>query len=139
MYKYALLLIAALLIQFSYGQQKSNKKTVTITGTIIDNETKKGLEYATVVLTPINGKNITGGITDINGSFEIKVPVGSYDIAFEFISFKTKTLSNQPIQKNLNLGTILLEMDAEALDEVEVIAEKSTVEIRLDKKNIQCW
>ena len=114
--------------------QNSVIQKFTVSGTILDDETKQPLEYATIILTPTNGKEITGGITDKNGKFEIDVTKGAYDISIEFISFKTKTFKNRNIQKNTNLGIIYLEINAESLNEVEIIAEKSTVEIRLDKK-----
>lgn len=116
-------------------QLKNNSaQQYSITGIVLDAETKQPLEYATIVCTPLNGKAITGGITDQNGKFDVQVAKGSYDISVEFISFKTKTFKNRDIKTDLNLGTILLEINAESLNEVEIIAEKSTVEIRLDKK-----
>ena len=116
-------------------QTKSNPiQQYSITGTVVDAETKQPLEYATIICTPLNGKAISGGITDDKGHFEVKLTKGMYDISVEFISFKTKTFKNREIKENLNLGTILLEINAESLNEVEIIAEKSTVEIRLDKK-----
>ncbi|SFS31329.1 outer membrane beta-barrel protein [Lutibacter maritimus] len=116
-------------------QLKNNSaQQYSITGIVLDAETKQPLEYATIVCTPLNGKAITGGITDQNGKFDVQVAKGSYDISVEFISFKTKTFKNREIKEDLNLGTILLEINAESLNEVEIIAEKSTVEIRLDKK-----
>ena len=57
-----------------------------------------------------------------------------YTIDVEFIGFETKKLPAQKLFKSTNLGTIALTEDSEALDEVEIVAEKSTVEIRLDKK-----
>jgi len=129
-----------ILIGFSslYAQQPSYSpstlKTITLTGKVIDNETKQPLEYATIVLTPVKGKQVTGGITDANGEFEINIRPGTYNISIEFISFKTKYFNNKELTKSEDLGTIALEVNAETLDEVEVIAEKSTVEIRLDKK-----
>jgi hypothetical protein len=116
-------------------QLKNNSaQQYSIIGIVLDAETKQPLEYATIVCTPLNGKAITGGITDQNGKFDVQVAKGSYDISVEFISFKTKTFKNREIKEDLNLGTILLEINAESLNEVEIIAEKSTVEIRLDKK-----
>ncbi|MBT8252890.1 MAG: TonB-dependent receptor, partial [Bacteroidia bacterium] len=47
---------------------------------------------------------------------------------------KTITLSDRSIQSNEDLGTFEMEIDAESLDEVMVIAERTTVEIKLDKK-----
>jgi len=107
---------------------------VSITGKVIDSETKQPLEYATIVIKSLDNKIITGGITDANGEFDIQISKGTYHISIEFISFKTKTFTNYEINGNTDLGTISLEIDAETLNEVEIIAEKSTVEIRLDKK-----
>jgi len=133
-------LICVLLFQYTIAQQKENHPLdnsvakITLTGKVIEAESNQPLEYATIVLAPTNGKSVTGGITDSNGQFSIVAPKGIYNISVEFISFKTKYYKNKELTKNEDLGTIILEMDAESLDEVEVIAEKSTVEIRLDKK-----
>ena len=131
-----ILLLICLVFTFNSQAQQRGKQLpqVTVSGKVIDLETKQALEYATVIFTPLKGEKITGGITDRNGAFEIQVSKNSYDISVEFISFKTKTIKNQKIDSNTDLGTIFLEINAEALDEVEIIAEKSTVEIRLDKK-----
>jgi outer membrane receptor protein involved in Fe transport len=134
--------------QQSPGNEESQVKTkttapvllndlreVNITGKVIDKETSQPLEYATVAFySRSQKKNITGGITDSNGNFKIKVPVGIYDVSFEFISFKKYTISNKQINSNEDLGTVSLEIDAQSLDEVEIIAERTTVEIKLDKK-----
>lgn len=118
----------------SYGQNHSKKTTtVEISGKIIDKDTKQPLEYATIVLKPVKGA-ITGGITNENGKFNIAIPKGTYDISVEFISFKTKKLPTKTINANTNLGTITLETSTETLEEVEIIAERSTVDIRLDKR-----
>ena len=107
---------------------------ISITGKVIDKETRQALEYATIVVKSLDDEIITGGITDINGLFDVQVSRGTYNISVEFISFKTYTLLNREIKQTTDLGVISLEMDAQALSEVEIIAEKSTVEIRLDKK-----
>ncbi len=123
-------------VQF-FGQPQAKNYNISkfeVTGTIIDKETKQPLEYATIIFTPLKGGKITGGITNAKGNFKIDVTKGIYTISIEFISFKTKTFENQIIDSDTNLGIIALEINTESLDEVEIIAEKSTVEIRLDKK-----
>ena len=91
-----------LLVLFCYvntnaQQNRSSNLTVKLNGIVLDNDTNQGLEYATIVLTPLNGKELTGGITDENGNFSIPVKKGSYDISIEFISFKPYQLKNQNI------------------------------------------
>lgn len=111
-----------------------NTPSFTVTGKVIDFDTKQALEYATIIFTPLKGKKITGGITDASGKFSINVRKGQYNISIEYISFKTKKLKTRTINQSTNLGIIALHADSEMLDAVEIIAEKSTVEIRLDKK-----
>ncbi len=108
---------------------------ITVTGIVLDQDTNKPLEYATVSFyNPRQQKIVTGGITDIDGKFSIEVNTGVYDVNIEFISFKTKTLPKQKLFKSIDLGSITLGLDRETLDDVVIIAEKTTVEIKLDKK-----
>jgi hypothetical protein len=107
---------------------------ISITGKIIDSQSSQPLEYATVILKNTKTQKVSGGITDLNGMFDIKTPAGNYEISAEFISFKSKKYPAQDITKNLNLGIIKLSEDLKSLDEVVIIAEKTTVDIRLDKK-----
>ncbi|NNC69948.1 MAG: TonB-dependent receptor plug domain-containing protein, partial [Flavobacteriaceae bacterium] len=132
----ALLFFFVYLTLFAQRPQpgESQSQPVEIVGKVIDKETQQPLEYATIVLTSLRTKKVTGGLTDKDGKFSVETNRGMYDISIEFISFKSYKLPRQRIIKNVDLGTISLEVDSEALDEVEVIAEKTTVEIRLDKK-----
>lgn len=111
-----------------------NIPKITLTGKVVETNTKQALEYATIVLTHAKSKRVTGGVTDGQGNFSIEIPKGKYDIKVEFIGFKTKSLTPRVFSENTNLGIVTLSEDTETLDEVEIIAEKSTVEIRLDKK-----
>ena len=77
---------------------------------------------------------VTGGITDKDGVFNIPTSKGDYNILIEYISFKNYTINNLSVNENKDLGLISLIMDVEALDAVEIIAEETTVEIKLDKK-----
>lgn len=122
-------LLVLLFISVSLFAQK-----ITLTGAVTEAETSQPLEYATIIITPTDGGNVSGGVTDFEGKFSLDIKSGNYNITVEFLSFESKTLSNLEITKDTDLGTIALSPSAESLDEVEVIAEKSTVEIRLDKK-----
>lgn len=111
------------------------QKDVTITGKVIDKITGQPLEYATVAFfSKAENKIITGGITDETGNFSIPVASGTYDVSVEFISYVKQTIPNKNLSENKNIGNFYLEADTQALDEIEIIAEKTTVEIKLDKK-----
>jgi len=118
-----------------FAQSAPNLKKIRITGTIIEKQTKQALEYATITLTDVtNPKNISGGITNSKGEFDVTVSSGNYNIKAEFISFKITEIRNRNLSENTNLGAIMLDEDATQLNEVVVRAETSTVEIKLDKK-----
>ncbi len=120
----------------SFGQQPPMAKAkLKITGKVIEKISKQALEYATITLRlPNNPKAITGGITNNKGEFSVEAAAGTYDITIEFISFKSTEIKGKTIDSNTNLGTIGLAEDAAQLNEVVVRAEKTTVEIKLDKK-----
>ena len=121
-------------ITLLFGQETIKSESFIIYGTILEIETNQPLEYATIILKNTETQKITGGITDKLGNFNIQTPKGIYDISLEFISFKTKKFHLQNITASKNLGIIKLEENGNDLDEIIVISEKSTVDLRLDKK-----
>lgn len=119
----------------NFGQSRPDVKKINITGIVNDKASKQPLEYATITFT--NNKNtklVFGGITNIKGEFNIEINAGSYNVKIEFISFKAIELSQQVYKESTNIGTLFLEEDANQLNEVVVRSEKTTVEIKLDKK-----
>jgi hypothetical protein len=116
------------------GAPQQQREMFELKGVIHEKEADIPLEFATVIVRPLKGKKVYGGMTNAKGKFSFEVPKGMYNISFEFLSFKTITIENVAVNKNLGLGEILMEEDAESLDEIELIAEKSTMEIKLDKK-----
>ena len=135
-FKFAVLIIFLFTGLNNYAQQApSNQNKVKVTGRVLEKVTKQPLEYATISITaPNETKIIAGGITNPKGEFDLSVPLGTYDIKVEFISFKATEIKGKNISADTNLGVINLSEDAAQLNEVVVRAEKSTVEIKLDKK-----
>ena len=127
------LLLLTLTTFQSVAQQ--NQSSITLSGKVVDSESGQPLEYATFVLQNADSPDqVTGGITDLSGEFEIETTPGKYNIRVEFISYKTYSLQAQTYNSDINLGTITLSPDVAQLAEVEVVGEKTTVEVRLDKK-----
>ena len=115
-------------------QQYQNMR-FNVFGSVVDSETNEFLEYATVTLkNKRNPENIFGGITGEDGKFSVEVSPGMYEISIDYISFESYTNDNLFVRGNTDLGTISLNLDVSVLDEVEVRAERTQVEIRLDKK-----
>lgn len=105
-----------------------------IKGKVIDMETDGPLEYATVSL--FNSQDstlVTGVITDSKGNFSLKAKPGKYYVVLQFIGYESKTI-NINLKNNISLGDIVLRPDSALLEEVEVVAEKSTMTMTLDKR-----
>jgi len=117
------------------GGGPGNFTKLKIEGAVIDKETQEPLEYATISL--VNERfpeRIQGGITDTKGKFNLEVFPGKYDVTVEYIGFDKITLKDKMIQSNVDLGIFQLEIAAEALEGVELVGERTEVEIRLDKR-----
>ncbi|MCM5663592.1 TonB-dependent receptor domain-containing protein [Galbibacter mesophilus] len=127
---------AILCTTFLFAQRPNkNQQQITVSGKAIDAETGQPLEYATLVLESLDiPGDVTGGVTDFEGNFSVDAPVGKYNIKLEYISYKPYVLNNQNLTADRDLGTVKLTLNVSELDAVEVTGEKTTVEIRLDKK-----
>lgn len=110
------------------------QQTVKISGKVVESGTNLPMEYSIVYIkNSQNPSSVFGGTTDEKGMFSVSVPRGTYDIRVDFMSFKPYEV-NRLVQEDINLGTIVLESDSEVIEGVEIIAERSTVEMRLDKR-----
>ena len=106
-----------------------------VSGLVIDSETSEPLEYATISLKAKNNPDkVFGSITDEYGKFSVDVNPGMYDLTIDYISFISYSNQNLLVRGNTDIGNIPLDLDVSVLDEVEVRAERTQVEIRLDKK-----
>ena len=126
--------VLTLLVSLTTFAQRPDSKKITISGKVIEKGTNLPLEYATIVFENAITKQLSGGITDENGNFKFEVVAGNYNVRAEFISFKSVTVPQKEFKADTNLGTIQMAADVAQLNEIEVIAEKSTVEIKLDKR-----
>tara|TARA_B110000459_G_scaffold71783_1_gene80671 strand:- start:504 stop:2951 length:2448 start_codon:yes stop_codon:yes gene_type:complete len=134
MSKNVLILLAFILFCASTTAQNETD-SITVSGKIIEAETNQPLEYATIsFFSKAENKIIGGGITDLQGEFKIKTTPGAYDIYIEYFSFMGITKLNIKLNQDTNFGSLKMKADLQALDAVDIIAEKTTVEIKLDKK-----
>ena len=115
------------------------QKTITITGQILDQETKETLPFVTIsVNDETTNKIITGAISDDAGRFEIKnLAIGKYTVNISYIGFRTvkRTITSGGLNPIFDLGKIELIASAESLDEITIEAKRATVNAALDKKS----
>lgn len=127
-----LFLIILFLLTSEIAFSSNNNAKRIVKGRIVDSVTKEAISYATVSVSQ-NTKIIDGVITDDNGNFELKINKGTYTINVEFLSYQTfqKEIT---VNGSLDLGVIELTESSEALDEIKIRSEKSTVSLKIDKK-----
>ncbi len=131
----SILLVLLLVSSVGFAQPRSQTQNVKVTGKVVEKVSGQQLEYATVTFTtPGSTQAVAGGLTDLDGKFDIAVPSGTYDITVEFISFQPKQFKNKSLKADTNLGNVALSEDAMMLNEVVVRTEATTVQIKLDKK-----
>ncbi|MFA5557111.1 MAG: outer membrane beta-barrel family protein [Flavobacteriaceae bacterium] len=112
-----------------------SQQSVKISGKVSEKNTGLPLEYSIIYIKNTqNPSAVYGGTTDEQGAFSISVPKGNYDIKIDFLSYKPVEFFNRSVQENINLGNIVLEEDSQMIEGIEIIAERSTVEMRLDKR-----
>jgi outer membrane receptor for ferrienterochelin and colicins len=134
LFKKITLLLTLLVVSTTAFSQVSLKK-VTLSGKIIDKETSVPVEFTIITISKSDTKKVVnGGTADANGNFNIELNNGNYDIKFEFPGYKTQEKLNQNISVDTNLGNILFETESSQIETVMIRGERTTVDIKLDKK-----
>ncbi|WP_425504288.1 TonB-dependent receptor domain-containing protein [Rhabdobacter roseus] len=109
-----------------------------LTGKLLDTQNNESLAYASVRLfRQADSTFVTGSLTDETGTFMIETAPGTYYVLAEFIGYLPLYVSDVRLAAAtapLHLGTLKLITSSRTLDEVVVQAEKSSMELSLDKK-----
>jgi iron complex outermembrane recepter protein len=110
-----------------------------VKGTILDNKTKQPVAFATIALYKQKDSTLaTGVVASDKGIFELsELAYGRYVMKVNFIGYKQliiDTVSIRPRNPEINFGNIVLYSSSEQLNEVEVSAAKSTMQMGIDKK-----
>lgn len=125
-------ILSIILLSFSFHSAWAQSSTVS--GKLLDSKTKMPLAYANVSVFDENEELVTGTVTPESGVFNFQVASGEYTLRIQFISYQT---INKPLKVNqnaINLGTIELAEDVNQLSEVEVVARRPQMEMKLDKR-----
>jgi outer membrane cobalamin receptor len=110
-----------------------------IKGTVTDKSSGTTLESATIqVFKSEDSTLITGASSDRNGNFLIKdVPNGLYTVKVSYIGYATAVAKNVKVssdKKEINFGTIKLEVNSEMTQEINVEGEAPTMTFEGGKK-----
>lgn len=108
-----------------------------ISGTIIDAQTGKPVEFATISAFRKDTLQ-TGTITDAAGNFSMdKLKFGRYKLKISFIGYENLEKDSVlvlPKTPEVNLGAIKLKPNSKVLGEVTVTTDKDLVQMQIDKK-----
>ena len=109
----------------------------TVSGKIIEKSNNAPISYATVSIKD-NGKVVSGVNTDDNGDFTIKnLALKSYTIEIQYIGFR-KYIGSVILSENKKSASVNVSLEEEAtqLKGVNIVAERSTIEQKIDRKVI---
>ena len=120
------LLSTLLLATFSLGITAG-----VIQGTIIDKQTKEPLTGATVQI----AGTTTGTVADVEGNYTLTLSNGTYTIEVKYIGYKTLRMNEVKVKANATLN-FELEVDAQTLDAVTVVARKNPLRIQRTAKAV---
>lgn len=112
-------------------------QTFLVEGVVMDDESKKPLEFANASLLSVADSALIGGATtDATGKFIINAKSGAYLVKVQFISYNPRYFNvNLTVDKPVaRLGTITLYPDVELLTEIVVSGQKSQMQLELDKR-----
>jgi hypothetical protein len=134
-------LTMVLVLAFSTSASASNDPISDgkITGTVLDADDDISIPYATVALySKPDSSFVTGTATDNEGRFSLEeVSDGDYYLVINFIGYSKQIISDVTVvkgERKLDLGTVKLSKATQALDEVEITAERNAVQYKIDKK-----
>ncbi|MEG0848911.1 MAG: TonB-dependent receptor [Flavobacterium sp.] len=107
----------------------------TVSGKITEKSNSAPISYATVSIKD-NGKVVSGVNTDDNGDFTFKnLALKSYTIEIQYIGFR-KYIGSIILSENKKSATVNVSLEEEAtqLKGVNIVAERSTIEQKIDRK-----
>lgn len=125
-------------IIFSVSNLSGQTKAVTVSGAVKDKTTKNSLPFANILLKSEKDSTfVSGSISNEEGRFLFSnVASGKYYLEVSFAGYKTKkrSLYIGSLSEFLDQGTIELEEDTTALQEVVVVSKQNPVNEKMDKK-----
>ncbi|MEM6377557.1 MAG: outer membrane beta-barrel family protein [Bacteroidota bacterium] len=135
-----LCLIIVLFFGFNLDAQPFNPLPLkaTLEGTLFNGETGEPLPYATIVLHDSADSSMVGNaLSEPDGRFNLKTTPGNFYLVCTYIGFEPQTVEGIELTANgdnKDLGAIKLLPSAVAIDEVMVSAERSKMELKLDRR-----
>ena len=131
---YILIVFAGIWAQPTFSQDTSR----TISGVVYDAATDQPLPSASIALFKVPDSTlVTGALSQDNGTFVIhRVPYGQYYLRVSYVGYEAEVVSDVSLTAShsvVETGGVFLTTDRKELDEVEVSAERSFMEVGIDR------
>ena len=140
MIKYLFAILTVIAISLN-AQNFADRSTQVIKGVVIDSSSNSGLPFANITLHNSSDSTfVNGASTGTDGEFILyNIPTGDFYLKISFIGYNTKYVPGVKItnaKATTDVGTILLSKTTYELSGAEVVGEKVSEELHLDKKVI---
>ena len=123
------------------GGGRGERPTIGVVyGEVEDLQSGGPIEFATIsILAFDEDKVITGGVTDAKGRFRItEIPLGRFRAQIGFMGYTSTTVEDIRLNPRggieQDLGTLRLEPNVQALEAAEIVEQRSTLEMMIDRK-----
>ncbi len=121
--------------QWSRGGQRPS---FSISGKLVEEGSDTPVEFATISVFKVSDSTlVTGGISDEKGFFNIETGPGRHYLKIQFMGYEDVIVSNVNLGRgnfSFDAGKIQIKQDQRLLEEVVVQAERTQMELTLDKK-----
>src|SRR5690606_18122646 len=117
-----------LLLVFLLGGFAAFSQT-TVTGTVIDSESNDPLAGANVVETGTTN----GAITDFDGNFTLETTGKTGTLTISYIGYSIENVPFKIVNGTVNLGTVKITVDSDALEEVVVVG-RGIIDLARDRQ-----
>ncbi|MFK7750863.1 MAG: outer membrane beta-barrel protein, partial [Kordia sp.] len=108
------------------------QETYQVSGKLIASDSETAISFANAVLLR-DGDVIKGSSSEASGTFLIEnITSGTYTLNISFLGYKTYSKDIE-VTSDLNLGTIVLQKDMEALDGVTITNKKPVLKREVDR------
>ena len=106
----------------------------SVKGIIVEAGTEEPMVQTTVRLLKKDSTVVSGGVTDVMGRFQVKIPkTGRYTIQITCVGYKPLSLTLKlGGDKDFDMGTVVMEPDAVMLNDAVVTGQASKVIVKAD-------
>ena len=135
----SLILLVSIFILSSNSFSQDKTAGTVLKGVVVDKSTGTAMESATIqIFKSEDSTLLNGALSDKSGNFTINnIPEGLYTIKVSYIGYATAVAKNVKAgkdRKEINLGTVKLEVNSEMTQEINVVEEAPTMTFENGKK-----